>query len=177
MTSFASNIATILSVIATVNPNKTLDVGSGFGKFGLLTRELLLSIKADKEDICPKDNLTIDCAEEAEYFYKQPYHDKIYNNHWHEDVLKMPIEKINGYDLILLIDVAEHWDKDIALDWLKKINTNVLISTPKHVVFYEKEYYKSRKHVSQWAEEDFRNLGEINDYSTKDSFIYLKLKK
>lgn len=171
MTSYSTNISAILSVIMELNPVKVLDVGSGFGKFGLLTRELLLSKYAeDKGDILPKDYLTIDCVEEADYFINQQYHDKIYNNHWHEDFFKIPIEQLNSYDLLLLIDVIEHWDKKIAKDWLRKIKTKVLISTPKNVVFYEKEYYKSRKHVSQWKRYDFNGT----EYSTEKSFIFLE---
>ena len=177
MTSFASNIPIILDIIGAKNPKRLLDIGSGFGKFGLMARELLLSIRAIKNsDICPVDDLIVDCVEEAEYFYQQPYHDKIYNNHWHKDVFKMPIEQLNGYDLILLIDVVEHWDKGNAIEWLKKIKTNVLISTPKKVSYYKLKYYGSRKHVSQWTYEDFKGNGFRDDFSSSKSFILLRNK-
>lgn len=173
MTSFATNIPTILEIINSVGPKKILDVGSGFGKFGILARELYLSVKAENTgDILPIDDLIIDCAEEAEYFYNQPYHDKIYTNHWHDDVMKMSVKQLESYDLIMLIDVVEHWPKEFAKKWLDNINANILISTPKKVSFYKEKYYNSRKHVSQWSAEDLQG----KDYSTEKSHIFLKLK-
>ncbi len=174
MTSFATNIPVILEIIESVNPKKILDIGSGFGKFGILARELYLSVKAEQTgDILPVDDLIIDCAEEAKYFYNQPYHNRIYSNHWHGDVMEMTKDKLESYDLILLIDVVEHWDKEQAKEWLKRINTNILISTPRKVSFYKKAYYNSRKHISQWEVEDF----EGTNFSTDKSLIFLKQKK
>ena len=178
MTSFSSNIPVILDIIAKVNPMKVLDIGSGFGKFGLLTRELLLSIKAEKTgEIYPKDDLEIDSVEEADYFLERQAHDKIYDDIFPADVLGLPIKFIESYDLVLLIDVVEHWEKKKAIDWLNSINANILISTPKRVSYYKLKYYGSRKHECQFTAQEFKDMGIVDNHSNDRSFIYLKRKK
>ena len=178
MTSFSSNIPVILDIIAKVNPKSVLDIGSGFGKFGLLTRELLLSIKAEKTgEIYPEDDLEIDSVEEADYFITNPIHDKIYNDVFPCDVFGFPVRFIENYDLVLLIDVIEHWEKQKAIDWLNSINANILISTPKRVSYYKLKYYGSRKHECQFTAQEFKDMGIVDNHSNDRSFIYLKRKK
>lgn len=174
MTSFASNITRVLDIVAHERPKKILDVGSGFGKYGLLIKELLLSIKAEElSDLYPEAEFTIDAVEELPYFYNQPAHDKIYDNVFKKNVFDLTIKELESYDLILLIDVVEHWDKELTKQWLAGINTNILISTPKKVYFYDKEYYGCRKHISQWEAGDL----DGEDLSTDKSLIFLKRKK
>jgi len=170
MMSLSKNIENILNTVRTVNPAKILDVGTGFGKFSILIREMILSERAEKGDLLPKDDLIIDCVEEAKYFHNLPYHDKLYNNHFHKDVMDIPIDILNSYDLILLIDVVEHWDKEIAKEWLKKIKTRIIISTPKRVHMFKERYYDARNHISQWDIDDFKGI----DYSTEKSYIFLE---
>ena len=178
MTSFSSNIPVILDIIAKVNPKSVLDIGSGFGKFGLLTRELLLSIKAEKTgEIYPKDDLEIDSVEEADYFLEKQAHKDIYNDVYPVNVLNLKGEFFNTYDLVLLIDVVEHWDKQKAIDWLNSINANILISTPKRVSYYKLKYYGSRKHECQFTAQEFKDMGMVDNHSNDRSFIYLKRKK
>ena len=176
MTSFASNIPSILQAVGDLQPARVLDIGSAFGKYGLLVREAILSTRAEQGNMLPKDNdLIIDCVEEAPYFYQFAYHWAIYDNHFHRDVFEMHPDTINSYDLVLLIDVIEHWEKEKAIEFLAKITkAKVLISTPRETVMYEAPYYHSRKHISQWTPEDFAGpLLPIKDYSTVDSLIYL----
>lgn len=176
MLSFPDNIPAILRAVGDLQPARVLDIGSGFGKFGLLTREAILSTRAEQGNMLPDDkDLVIDCCEEAAYFHQFQTHWACYNNHFHKDVFEMHPDTLNSYDLILLIDVVEHWDKAKAIEFLKKITkAKVLISTPKETCMYEAPYYHSRKHVSQWTEEDFKGLLlPIKDYSTKDSHIFL----
>ena len=178
MTSFPQNIPTILNIINAVNPKSVLDVGSGFGKFGLLTRELLLAKKAeDNGEEYPLDDLQIDSVEEADYFRFSRAHHYIYNTVFSVDILDESSLFPGEYDLVLLIDVIEHWDKEVAIKWLNSVNANILISTPKKVSYYKKKYYGCRKHTCQFTEEDFKSMGIKDNHSTDQSFIYLKRKK
>jgi 2-polyprenyl-3-methyl-5-hydroxy-6-metoxy-1,4-benzoquinol methylase len=174
MTSFTENISTILDLVKKTNPKRILDVGSGFGKFGLLIREMHLSDMAEEtKNLLPQSEITIDCVEEAPFFQNLPYHKELYDNHWHCDFFKIPLEKINSYDLLLLIDVVEHWEKEKAKEFLSKINAKMIISTPKKVLMFKEKYYLARNHVSQWGKEDFK--GE--DFSSKKSYIFLERSK
>lgn len=174
MTSATENIKTILDIIEKENPKKILDVGTGFGKFSVLIREAILSGRAEREkDMLPMDDLIINCAEEAPYFYNKPCHQQLYNNHWHDDVMKMPTELVNDHDLVLIIDVLEHWEKELAKKWLSQITTKVLFSTPKRVHFFKEKYYDARNHISQWTEEDFKEANNWEDHSSEKSFIFL----
>lgn len=175
MTSFPDNIPHIAQIIANVNPKTILDVGTGFGKYGLMAREALLSINAERGDIIPNYKaVQVDCAEMCEYFINLPYHDKLYDHHYHGDVRNIDLPK---YDLILLIDVAEHWPKEQVVKFIKDNvakGSMILVSTPIVVGFYTQEFYGKDcpKHITQWSHKDFDEF-EGHDVSTKDSYIYL----
>jgi 2-polyprenyl-3-methyl-5-hydroxy-6-metoxy-1,4-benzoquinol methylase len=175
MTSFAENIKPIIESIVEVNPKRILDIGSAFGKFSILAREAILSIRAEGQDLTPVDDLEIDCIEMAKYFQNQPYHANLYQKHWHMDAREIDWLGMPEYDLILLIDVIEHWNKEEAkkiIEELKKYTkAKILISTPKEVAFYKEEYYGADcpKHISQWIREDFEGI----DKSTEKSHIFI----
>ena len=80
------------------------------------------------------------------------------------------------YDLILMIDVVEHYPKDEVKKWIREILQNknkILISTPKEVVMYTQHYYGDpNHHKSQWTKEDFNEF-KNTDYSTDFSHIFL----
>lgn len=176
MSSFPENIPAIISIIAKVRPTKTLDIGSGFGKFGLITREILISMDTEDGLDEPLDLLTVDCVESSPYFWEQPAHRGIYNGHCHQDVHTMNPDQINGYDLILLIDVIEHWTKGQTVAFMKRIAAPVLISTPREVYMYERRIYAADPHQTQWTVDEVKALssnGAYEDYSTEKSHIVL----
>jgi 2-polyprenyl-3-methyl-5-hydroxy-6-metoxy-1,4-benzoquinol methylase len=178
MTSFVENIPVIINLAVALNPLKILDVGSGFGKYGLLLREALLSNQAErKNQIIPDKYFQIDCVENCEYFTSQYYHTLLYDKHYHCDLFEIPLNPFFDYDLILLIDVVEHHPKAKMLDWIRKVRghcqgVRILVSTPKKVVFYDIEYYGKDcpKHVSQWNWLDFKEFN-ASLVDTKNSYI------
>lgn len=172
MTSFLDNIPAICNAAVSSRPKKILDVGAGFGKFGLLLREALLSIIADQGVLFPVPDFKIDACENSDYFLNQRAFYNIYDEVYCQDVTTISPDVLNTYDLLLLIDVIEHWTKEEYLLFMEKIKpgTKVLISTPREVVFYELPYYGIAKHKTQFSDSDFSN-GQ--NFSTKDSYIYL----
>ncbi len=175
MTSYAENIKNILEAVVEVNPKKVLDIGSAFGKYSILVREAILSIRAEKGDLTPQDDIEIGCVEMADYFQSLPWHDSLYKYHYHTDAQSLEWETMPKFDLVLLIDVVEHWTKEESkklIEDIKKTGANVLISTPKNVHFYQEEYYGKDcpKHISQWEREDFNF---IIDKSTDQSHIFV----
>ena len=170
MLSYKENIPTILNAVEESGAKKILDVGCAFGKYGLLIREQYLSKKAESE-ITPIDDMIIDAVEYTKYFYDRPALKNIYNNVYPESMFDMvDIGLFERYDLVLLIDVVEHYDKDFMKKFLSKINTKVLISTPKETVMYTEKYYgDGHCHISQWNKDDF--IGK--DYSNNLSHIFI----
>lgn len=173
--SFANNIEPILNVVIGTGATKILDVGCGQGKYGLLIREAVASVRAEGGDMCPDlSDVKIDAVENAEYFYKQGIIQHIYDDLYRFDVTRNFVKDLyNDQELILLIDVIEHWTKEQFYDFMYGITSKVLISTPKHTTMFKEWYYGTHPHITQWAESDFDRFEKKTDYSTNDSHIYL----
>jgi|GEM_PF-5053578 len=166
MLSYEDNIPTILSLVK--GKRNILDIGSGIGKYGLLLREQYLSSQAENGSLQPIDDIRIDCCEYTPYFYCRQDHRFIYNNHYHKSMFELSDEALNQYEIVLLIDVIEHWDKKVVQEFLKRIKVPVLISTPKETVMYQDEFYGDKAHhKTQWDITDFNT----KDLSTRQSLI------
>jgi 2-polyprenyl-3-methyl-5-hydroxy-6-metoxy-1,4-benzoquinol methylase len=105
-------------------PIRVLDVGPGWGKYGLLIREA-----ADPDAI-------IDAIEPHPVW---PALNGIYRQIWSDDARFMPSGQQDdddewrgfaSYDLILLIDVIEHFSLRDGYDLLARIPTTMILSTP-----------------------------------------------
>lgn len=173
MTSFVDNIPTIIKKVAELRPMNTLDIGAGFGKYGILIKEALLSIQAEENsDIYPKKNFRLVACENSPYFINQGLLQNIYDEVCEKSALDLTEDELSQFDLILLIDVVEHWTRQQYVDFMMRVpaTTKVLISTPKDVAFYDLHYYDCPPHITQFNSWDFQGGEEL---STKDSFIYL----
>ncbi len=171
MLSYPSNIGRILEITDKIKPREVADIGAGFGKFGLLLREQYLSRKAEQGELNPIDDFHIMAVEDTKYFltyrlssiYNYVLSESVFDSYW----------KIGNKDLILMIDVVEHWDKAKAKELIYELRklAPVLISTPKETTMYQEHFYgDARHHISQWEREDFEG-GE--DYSSDKSHIFL----
>jgi len=168
MISFAENIKPILDTVVRINPQTILDVGFGFGKYGLLCREAIMSNRAEKGDLIPIDNIWITGLEMADYFLSIKWAKAPYNETFKiTDSIKMFKSKKTRFDLGLLIDVVEHHEdmvsKRLILEVLERCD-RVLISTPKTTCMYEEEYYGEDcpKHKMQWSKEMFDEFAGQN---------------
>lgn len=177
--SFAENIPQILHVVNVVNPRIVLDVGAGFGKYGLLIREQYLSRKTERGDLSPTDDMHISAIEDNGYFLKPDRLWTIYNN-----VFIKPLgNEFHSsfrmhYDLVLLIDVIEHWtemEASIRIKALLEHTDNILISTPKEVTMYKDHFYgDNRHHITQFNKDFLPSIGiTYLDYSNHLSWIWL----
>ncbi len=180
MTSFPDNLKPIIEAIVELDPKRILDVGTAFGKFSLLAREAILSGRAERGDLEPVDDLEIGCVEMAKYFQNTPYHEKLYQFHYHMDAQHIEWSEMPKFDLVLLIDVVEHWDKEegmkVVADIKKYTGAKILISTPLETVMYDHPIYVKDcpTHKSQWTPEDFHKLNQsADDISTIASYIFV----
>jgi 2-polyprenyl-3-methyl-5-hydroxy-6-metoxy-1,4-benzoquinol methylase len=141
-------VHTIFQVLTLIHPipnKKILDIGCGYGKFGLLFREYL-NIKPE----------VIDAVEAWKpYIDKFPWLNCIYDNVYNEDATKLTEEFFDKYDTIIMNDVIEHMDKTVALNLLSKMKGSVIISTPQF--FFEQEFENNpfEHHISHWTLSDF----------------------
>ncbi|MDD3014001.1 MAG: hypothetical protein PHC34_09895 [Candidatus Gastranaerophilales bacterium] len=154
-TSFYGQISTILDLVIQTKAKSILDIGVGFGKYGVLCREML-DIPFERYG---KETwqIKIDGIEGYKP-YKNPIHSYVYNKIYY-DSIGTAIKKINiQYDLGLFIDVLEHFDKiegeKIIDEILKKCHL-LIISTPE--IPYPQKYLDNalENHRSIWSLNDF----------------------
>src|SRR5919109_1202957 len=155
------HISKIMDIIIHVNPMSVLDIGTGFGKYGVLCREYL-----ELWDGRHNYSQFLRRIDGVEVFgdYITPLHKFVYNRLYDEDVFNI-IDKIDiAYDLVLLIDVLEHFNKEQGNSLLSKITRNnkgVIVSTPKKVSD-QKEAFNNKYeiHKSQWTKDELSAHGE-----------------
>nr|MBA3284464.1 glycosyltransferase family 1 protein [Nitrosopumilus sp.] len=153
------HISKIMEMIISLKPNSVLDIGSGYGKFGVLCREYLELWDGRQKYEFKK---RIDCVEVFKE-YITPLHKYIYNYIYNNNILDLVTNLDYRYDLILLIDVLEHFEKKEGSDLLKKLvknNNGVLISTPKKPS-PQKDAFGNiyETHRSRWTNNDLRSIG------------------
>ncbi len=147
----------ILELIVMSRPESILDVGIGYGKYGYLCREYLELL--DGRQKLDDWQRRIDGIEIFER-YITPLQRQIYNHIYLGDALDILPGLSEKYDLVLLIDVIEHFEYaqgDRLLHLCLQQGKNVIVSTPKfdfpqsasfgnpfekHKSFFKKCYFK-----------------------------------
>jgi len=156
-----------MDLIIDINPMSILDIGTGFGKYGVLCREYL-----ELWDGRHNYSRFLRLIDGVEVFgdYITPLHKFVYNNIYIDDIMEV-LDKIETkYDLILLIDVLEHFEKHqggVLLHNILHKNGGVLISTPKKPSS-QKDVFGNvyETHRSEWTKGDLSSLAPnlfVND--------------
>lgn len=176
--SFIDQTPAIIHLLQKLKPKNILDIGKGFGKYGFLAHEYFGIDNTKKLD--PKKTLkelsaiSIDAVEVDEDLML-PHLSQLYNAIYFGDVLQL-YNDFPKYDLVLMIDIIEHIDKEKALIMLKYFlskGSKIIIATPKD--FFEQELYESKfeHHVSHWTIKDFKELGNCTWQNINAGSIYL----
>jgi len=168
----------IMELIVLTNPKKMLDVGVGFGKYGLLSREYLeLWDGREKYHDWKRqiDGIEVNSA------YITPIHDYAYDKLYIGNALDILPNLKTEYDLILLIDILEHFEYTEGIKILescRRIGRNMIISTPKHIgsqedsfgnPFETHRFQWSRKHFDRYSDKFFiQSSGSIICFVGKD---------
>ena len=151
----------IVDLIALTNPMKVLDIGVGFGKYGFLAREYLELWKEGGE--YQNWERQIDGIEAFEP-YITPVHKFIYNNIFIGNALDILPSLQDKYDLILMIDVFEHFTLEEGLRLLgecRKKGKNIVISVPIAMSAQEAVYGNLfERHKYAWKREDFKHISD-----------------
>jgi hypothetical protein len=149
-----------MDIIIALKPFSVLDVGSGFGKYGVLCREYLELWDGRQEY---KFIRRIDGVEVFEN-YITPLHNFIYNNIYTENIIDLVKKLDYTYDLVLLIDVLEHFSKEEGVWLLNNLlskNKGILIGTPKRPSA-QKDVFGNvfETHKSVWKKMELTSFGK-----------------
>lgn len=140
-----------------LRPSSILDVGVGMGKFGLLMREYLegwghhryckdrWQVRIDGCEIFPQ--------------YIQPWHRELYDEIIVGDIRQQRFTK--PYDLILIVDVIEHFPKPEGMALIRGLPyKNLIISTPNFKTrgIGRNKENPHQDHLSVWTAADFRTF-------------------
>jgi len=170
-TSHPHQLNQIVELIMLTDPHSLLDVGIGFGKYGVLAREYL-ELYGEKTKEYGKWTRVIDGIE-AFPEYITPIHRFIYNDIYIGNALEIISGLEKNYDLVLLIDVIEHFEYRDGIELIEEIlkkSRNVIISTPKGE-YPQGELFGNpyETHRSVWKKEDFKRFKNCfflpNEYS------------
>ena len=158
-----TNIAPILEIILDLQPrpSRVLDIGIGYGKFGFLCREYLAYWNSPEE---PRPIL-VDGVE-AFPQYVGPLQREIYNQIFTGDAREiLPRLAENSYDLVLLIDVLEHFERNVAAKIARecqRVGRVAIISTPTQFWPQEDSWDNPyERHKSLWSKKDLLRLGAV----------------
>lgn len=156
-TSNWQNISFNIDLVKKLNPKSILDIGVGFGRWGILFREFL-EIWGDR-NYSGKWNRRIDGVEIFPDYIKE-YHKYFYDNIYFENALEFIKKNSFNYDLINCGDVIEHFKKDEALDFINlclKKSKYVLINIPTGNNWEQGAINNNEfeKHLSSWTISDF----------------------
>ncbi len=154
----ASNLPFVATELQRLNPKSILDVGVGFGKWGVVAREYLEAWQGRfrRED----RQVRIEGIEIFED-YRNPVWDAVYDRVHIGDALAL-VETLGHFDVAIICDVIEHIDKPTGLKLLRGLlNTcdTVILTTPLSFWPQQEEHGNvHEKHVSLWQPEDFEEF-------------------
>lgn len=133
-------------------PKKILDVGPGYGKYGVLLKEYLES------------DPIIDAVEAWEPYVIDHNLRGIYNQVYVSDVCDLPQDVLDQYELVNMGDVIEHIEKERALNLIDRISGWIIIATPFEHFYTDEGLPPTEAHISHWTEKDFINTGRLDRY-------------
>lgn len=177
----SSQISPILSFVEKEQPLSVLDVGTGFGQYGFLARtnlEHMNLFEVDGPNSRRREKsewkIVIDGIE-AFPKYITPVHDYAYDAIFKGDALDVLPNMTRKYDMVLAIDILEHFDKEQGLKFLSYLSQvssrSVLISTPKDFIEQESEANPFENHRSFWTFEELSSLGYTQLAENDESWI------
>ena len=167
-TSTYVHIPAMVRFIQAILPGSVLDIGLGNGKIGFIVRDLLdvmIGERYKKEDW----KIRLDGIEIFED-YIQGHQKVIYNNIYIGDAFHV-IDNLGKYDLIIIGDVLEHFEKEQAWHFLDKCAEHgryLIINIPLGEKWTQPAIYGNphEAHSSFWTYEDFENFTDHKELFT-----------
>lgn len=159
-------IPVIASVARQLRPGSVLDVGVGFGKYGFLFREYTDIWNMESLDEYPRERwkTTIEGIEATDR-YLTPMHEYLYDRIHIGDAATI-VDTLGNYDIIVMGDVLEHFDKRVGESLLDKLfahtNKCLLLTFPAECPPKDNVLgnpYES--HRSAWNRRDFARFSHV----------------
>lgn len=144
-------------------PSLVLDVGCGYGKYGVLLREYL------------EPTPVVHGVEAWQPYVEQHKLRGIYDHLYVGDALDLSPSVVNVYGLVMMGDVIEHMPKDKALNFLTMCKGWVVIATPVHFFETHGDLPPTEAHVSHWSREDFESTNRLDHYEESYGCIIVRL--
>lgn len=160
--SYADSFAPIVHSLIARAPRRVLDIGPGWGKYGLACREYLPGLELLDAVEVPQGRIGTQ--------------ESIYDTVFVGDAALAPERFFAFYDLVLIIDVIEHFALEVGhqlLGRIQRAGANALVSTPKAWIEQHDEHNPHETHLSLWSWEEFAAHGIDHDISTGDAIIYI----
>jgi len=185
--SHSSQISTIIGFLESKQPSSILDIGVGMGQYGFLARTNLehfnlyevIGNSARRRDKSEWD-IVIDGVE-AYPGYLTPVHDYSYNEIHEGDALQVIPELSRDYDMVLAIDILEHFEKTDGIHLLELIkqrcNKHALLSTPKDFIEQHVEANPFEDHRSHWTLKELNKAGFVEILPNALSWIAVYTKQ
>lgn len=153
-------IETVINKYISLDPDKTLDIGVGFGKWGILFREYgdIYKGRVYPEHWEKKINGIEIFRPYIDIGHQQFYYDEIFIG----DALKI-LPKLYDYDFIYAGDVIEHLEKEEGIALIKLIKAKSkysLLSIPMGDKWDQPAMFgnKYEEHKSIWYKKEFENI-------------------
>lgn len=169
-TSNWQNISYNIDLVKRINPKTILDIGIGFGRWGILFREFL-EVWGDN-NFSGEWNRLIDGIEIFPGYIK-PYHNFFYDNIYLVNAIDYLRETDRKYDLINCGDVIEHFEKNEALELIdlclsksKFLIINIPIGNNWHQEAVNNNEYE--RHRSVWKNSEFKKYNNFLIKKFKD---------
>jgi hypothetical protein len=150
--------ASVVETVASLAPRSVLDLGCGTGKFGFLLRERfdLSQGRVHRDEWA----LRIDGVEGFTPYISE-MHRLIYNEVFAQDIRTFVSSPGRHYDLVLLLDVIEHFSAESAQSIVSEVmnfTNSLLITTPPG--YYSQVGHRNdlETHLSWWPATDLRQL-------------------
>lgn len=179
-TSNWQNISYNIDIVKRLNPKTILDIGVGFGRWGILFREFL-EVWGDN-NFSGKWKRQLDGVEIFPDYIKS-YHSFFYDNIYLENALDFLKSTDKKYDLINCGDVIEHFEKKDALEFInlcllksKYVLINIPIGNNWHQDAVNNNEYE--RHRSEWKNSDFKTykhclIKKFKDIELRDFSVVL----
>lgn len=156
-TSDPNLLTPVIRQIMAITPYSILDVGAGYGKWGVLVKEYLGFYMHRGED-----NIKIDAVEIWEPYIKDnKIYEEVYDRVYIGDVKAFNYQQFE-YDLILMCDVIEHMTKDEGIHLIKEMQKSakhIIITTPSgHTTQGASWGNPHESHICGWSLKEFQDL-------------------
>ena len=113
--------------------------------------------------------------------YVTPLHEYIYDNVYTKNILDFVGNQETNYELVLMADVLEHFDKEEGTKLLSQLledNDAVLVSVPKNVLAQGHAYHNEfEEHKAEWSRSELAEMGNtffVADAASHIAFISKK---